>query len=623
MQHDSELPGLGIPIIAKTEANGAAHAQDIIISPFMMSMAGITSPTGGPVFSWSSPPRVNGRHDLHNPKSMKTRTNGSAHDTSTVTSRRTSSTTQHQSGVSLWPPGPPGLPSASRNYPQTSDDLNNGARNNGARTNTTQQPPGFVNGHTESTATGSRPASRQTSLRPNTDDSGWHNPEPSFPMKTSAGRSGGKWPTAAEVRYDPANHIDPDEENDSSIVSNEVDLEGNFTMRRKKRRQSAELGLADWEGNWAPPPADWDERYRFSEKEPIVKVVRWLEDFKQSKYQIALFNVPQRLLMEHEHGICPPEWIPDIIEEEDPDMWLQEQMMSMELEDQDDRGPPFWKMFLGPNDERLRKYDVPDPRLDPSDNDISKSMGQCSAMAMKDNDLRNQKQRNKQKRLKEERREYQREQMWGPTPQHEHSPRVNAYLRPVEARDLQQVQELYGYWIENTVYCPERSALDLATVKDRWEDIMSVDLPFIVAADRSSRGNRRQGRRSGGAASEPIVGFAFADDFMSPNGMYRYAAEIECFVHPDYLRRNVGRTLMDKMMCALDPHYASNGGYDFIGDDLRYSNGGKRIVDTVIVNVPHPSNDKSKLAWLSAWIEQYDFKKAADYPEIGRKLGTK
>lgn len=102
----------------------------------------------------------------------------------------------------------------------------------------------------------------------------------------------------------------------------------------------------------------------------------------------------------------------------------------------------------------------------------------------------------------------------------EHSPQINIFLRPAEERDLPQVKDILNHYIANTIWCPEMEARTKADVKGRWEDVEAAKLPFLVAVDRSSKGNRTRTPNTIGIR-EHVVGFGYADDYNDMGGMYR------------------------------------------------------------------------------------------------------
>lgn len=94
------------------------------------------------------------------------------------------------------------------------------------------------------------------------------------------------------------------------------------------------------------------------------------------------------------------------------------------------------------------------------------------------------------------------------------------------------------------------------------------------------------------------------------------------FVKASMLRKGVGRCLLDRILSVLDPCYCVRGGYDFRGDEFRYGPGGKRVVGSIIVNIPYDTKDKSRAMWMQNWLSQWEFEQAGELFDIGRKLNT-
>lgn len=106
----------------------------------------------------------------------------------------------------------------------------------------------------------------------------------------------------------------------------------------------------------------------------------------------------------------------------------------------------------------------------------------------------------------------------------------------------------------------------------------------------------------------------------SDNSRYRYTVEIETFVKSGFTQKGVGRCLLDKLISVMDPLYSLRGGYEFDGDAILYGPGGKRVVGSIIINIPHDSKDKGRLTVLQNWLSQWDFQPAGELFEVGHKL---
>lgn len=98
--------------------------------------------------------------------------------------------------------------------------------------------------------------------------------------------------------------------------------------------------------------------------------------------------------------------------------------------------------------------------------------------------------------------------------------------------------------------------------------------------------------------------------------------ELEIFVKQSSIQKGVGRCLMDKLMLVLDQHYVDRGGYEFVGNDVEYGSGGKRVIGSVVVNITYDASDNKRLVWLQNWLTQWNFEQAGELSQIGHKLNT-
>ena len=94
------------------------------------------------------------------------------------------------------------------------------------------------------------------------------------------------------------------------------------------------------------------------------------------------------------------------------------------------------------------------------------------------------------------------------------------------------------------------------------------------------------------------------------------------FVKPGSTQLGVGRSLMDKLVLVLDPHYNERGGYEFDGDAIQYGAGGRRVVGSIVVNIPYNTADTKRPEWVQKWLSQWEFQKAGELSEVGHKLNT-
>ena len=212
------------------------------------------------------------------------------------------------------------------------------------------------------------------------------------------------------------------------------------------------------------------------------------------------------------------------------------------------------------------------------------------------------------------------------SPPNANAPKVNVYLRPAVRNDAAQLVDIYNWYIENTPRAVELGALAPVDFVNRYDVSVSGKLPFIVAVQRSVRTNRTMGGRE----IEKIVGFSSATDLAAPHFSERISAELEVYVHREWLRKGVGRCLLDKLLESTDRGHLARGGYAFTCDPAirhYYEAGGGRDLHKLVFVIRHFQNPK-KLeendldVWLKKWLtERWGFEESACLKGIGAKFG--
>ena len=159
-------------------------------------------------------------------------------------------------------------------------------------------------------------------------------------------------------------------------------------------------------------------------------------------------------------------------------------------------------------------------------------------------------------------------------------------------------------------------------MRNRLNECLSSKLPFIVAVSREHKNLRRL------KGSEKIVGFASATDFSQPNLTERISAELEVYVHPDWTRYGVGRTLVDKLLESTDRGHLRTTTATFTCDpDIKhlYSAGGGRDLNVLIFIIRHFKNPKhgagEDISHLKQWlINEFDFEESGCIKGAGTKF---
>lgn len=200
-----------------------------------------------------------------------------------------------------------------------------------------------------------------------------------------------------------------------------------------------------------------------------------------------------------------------------------------------------------------------------------------------------------------------------------HTPRANIYIRPAILEDMAKIAELYNHYIVHSVVASERTPMNAHQWQTRWEDAREAKYAFLVAVQASPRGGGYSRRTS----EEVLTGFAYADDYGDRNGAWRFTCEIQFFVAHWQLRAGVGKSLVDRILTALDPVYVPRNGVQFAGggNSIQYEQGGERVVSKIMVGIPFAAKEDADVKWQKEWLAQFEFEEVAIFPKIGRKLG--
>lgn len=207
-----------------------------------------------------------------------------------------------------------------------------------------------------------------------------------------------------------------------------------------------------------------------------------------------------------------------------------------------------------------------------------------------------------------------------------HQPKVNIYLRPAVRTDIQQLTDLYNWYVLNGPRTTDLESITTYDMRGRFDDCMSAKLPFLVAVNREHKSLRRV--KDG---MEKIVGFALATDFAGANQAERISAELELYVDPQWLNKGVGKCLLDKLLDSTDRGHIANGGYPFTCDPESmhcYNAGGGRDLTMLIFMVRHFKNPNPRVSaendfntWIKKWlVEQWDFEESGCLKGVGTKF---
>jgi L-amino acid N-acyltransferase YncA len=383
--------------------------------------------------------------------------------------------------------------------------------------------------------------------------------------------------------------------------------------------------LTDWEGKWLPAPVEWEGRRGFSDKNSYQTIDAWVT--RTVKACRDIIDVTAAEFKAHENGdIAPRSWIPLAIEAESPQgFWRTLQSRApAALSDIGPEEMPWWEKYISPLGDHMAHINQPHSimeRQDPGYAPCQRDDGSVGA-SKRHLQIKNQKyEKAAEKRKRQMEASAEAIATYGEIPEPPDTrlkPTANIFVRPANVTDMDQVKEIYNHYVRHTIHSPEYNPRAQAHMVTRMTDILNAKLPFLVAVDRSSKGNKNG---EVGQITHRIVGFADADDYCHPGSMYRFTVELELFVHPDYLRKGIGSCLLDKMLSLLDNGRAALGGYDWIAPRT-YGTDGMRVVKSVNVNLPYDSRNRQSSERTEEWLYKFGFKARGRLENMGYKNNT-
>lgn len=103
-------------------------------------------------------------------------------------------------------------------------------------------------------------------------------------------------------------------------------------------------------------------------------------------------------------------------------------------------------------------------------------------------------------------------------------------IRPSDAADLPQITAIYGWNVQNGTGTFELEAPDMAEMTRRRDDVLSKDLPWLVA--------EREGQ---------VLGYAYANHFR-PRKAYRFCLEDSIYLAREAQGQGVGKLLLAELL---------------------------------------------------------------------------
>ncbi|KIW04980.1 uncharacterized protein PV09_04142 [Verruconis gallopava] len=406
--------------------------------------------------------------------------------------------------------------------------------------------------------------------------------------------------------------------------------------------------LLDWEGKILPPPVEWDGR-RPCERDNwcdfIFEYIResqpwFVKSGGEAKYEsCCVVDTNRELFRASENGeIAPRDWIVETVENQPlQSFWrffFKIPPAPIDLEDVGD--DPFWLRYVH-GSSMLLPYDHGDFLCEPV-TDSGETTEEQEAYRLW---MRSKKQtsnlliieflgkrreeggerRYLQRKQKLVRRKAERKLKIVPPP-NSNRPKVKIYLRPVNIKtDSQGVYDIYEHYANNTAYASELRAPELKEMIGRLHKIEATALPMIVAIEGSKLSKQRDPMSY--RCVEKILGFAFANEDAGCRTQMSHVVNLETYVHKDYQKKGIGKTLLDRMLYLLDPlyHCVSDVPWEPPTDKPEFCTpGGGRVVGTLRIVLYYGVDERARCVWIREWLSRYEFQMEADFSRCGMKL---
>jgi phosphinothricin acetyltransferase len=108
-------------------------------------------------------------------------------------------------------------------------------------------------------------------------------------------------------------------------------------------------------------------------------------------------------------------------------------------------------------------------------------------------------------------------------------------IRPVEARDVPDIREIYNYYVTNSVVTFDEKKWSIAQWRDKIAHLQKLGLPFLVAESPSGQ----------------VLGYAYVQP-MSSKTAYRYSVENSIYLGQAATGKGLGRALLEALITACE-----------------------------------------------------------------------
>jgi L-amino acid N-acyltransferase YncA len=107
-------------------------------------------------------------------------------------------------------------------------------------------------------------------------------------------------------------------------------------------------------------------------------------------------------------------------------------------------------------------------------------------------------------------------------------------LRPSADADVAAITAIYAHWVQTSSVSFEVDPPDAGEIARRRADILARSLPYLVVESEGA-----------------VAGYAYATLYR-PRVAYRFTVEDSVYLHPDYVRKGLGRRLVSAVVAACE-----------------------------------------------------------------------
>ncbi|OAL18137.1 hypothetical protein AYO22_10914 [Fonsecaea multimorphosa] len=392
---------------------------------------------------------------------------------------------------------------------------------------------------------------------------------------------------------------EPESDNDSTRPM----ARGFGRLIRSRSPRGPEDGIAGWDGNFKPPPLDWEHRPSFYNNTP-----EYINGFSSWLQEASMKTMSQG--PEVEFSAMPIEEVQNIDNHADGIGFTSKETM-IDINNAARYGFKIADLATW-NAKQPPDFDS-DAKLDLSNLENAQYKDE-TAQAFIDKRMEYLQRAIREAKVNVEPRvpvepedgrvgeeEIPQEEEEPPTP----ITTRNIYLRPAVTSDVPGMKAILNWHITHGIRPSELAEISDDDMHQRFDLSTQARLPFIVAVERSRKNTRSKSRKgprvnpnhpiqnidpeyNGVVKDESIVGWASATDWAACDYVETITAELELYVAASHRQSGVGRCLMDALLDATDRGYFKKGGYDFrVAPEMRhlYSGGGGRDLHKLVFQV--------------------------------------